>query len=460
MSLRKTICYWKKCPKWLYNLFECEEDEVTVKICLDNPALCQAGPYCKDVKEETFHPWNPAPACSCALCKPFDYGYNICKFPVWNIQKIIGWSHGYENLVMKWKKPYFTWNYWKNMADEMAKYVNAIRFFAYCTEDEWFVKNSFVPFWITVQKKYDLRTLSPVYIDEIKRRLNEYFKRDITVIVDLFTSIKGKRFVHSPWHNSKNINNTTDDHKKFLTHQSTKNMAKVFIRNFVREFDTREIIYRMINEPLGFKGGQLERWYDEMIEVFHQEGVPNERIMINFVGNLGSKIYKYLEKGLWGVVHGWNTLEVVRKAHNTTERWGLREDKETGRKNFMIGSGDGGAEFGTARGLKIYGGGVKNRKASSLQMRQMIKFDMSNGKIPKKWQLTSGHGIEFMSNSAFAFPYHHGYYYPNLNDALRVGTKGLTELDCLELGVDFSENKYPELKAIYNGYKWRSINAD
>lgn len=378
---------------------------------------------------------------------------NICKFPVHEIKKIIGWSHGYENLVMKWKRPHFTFDKWVEMADGMAKYVNSVRFFAYCTEDEWFVRKSYIPF--PKNRKYDLRELDADYIDEITPRLQEYHDRKITTIITLFTSIKGGRYQHSPWHPNKNIHDTTDDHKKFLTDKATVALQKIYLKNMVRQFDNHYIIWELLNEPLGFKGGQLEQWYKEMINVLKQQGVPCNRIMINFVGNLGSKIFQFLDADIWSAVHGWNTLAVVKKAHSTIERWSLREDRETGNPRYMIGSGDGGAEFGVARGLKIHGGGEKNKKASSRQMRQMTKFDMSHGKVPHKWTLDSGHGIEFMSNSAFAFPYHHGYYYPNLTDAIGCGLYGLSEQECETLGVDYGENRLPECKAIYKGYKER-----
>jgi len=54
-----------------------------------------------------------------------------------------------------------------------------------------------------------------------------------------------------------------------------------------------------------------------------------------------------------------------------------------------------------------------------------------------------GNGVEFMSASAFL-----DGVYPNLNQALKIATKGLTEKNCKELGVDYEENRRPELKAI------------
>jgi len=377
----------------------------------------------------------------------------ICKFPVRKIKKIIGWSHGYENLVMKWKRPHFTFDKWVEMVDGMAKYVNSVRFFAYCTEDEWFVKKSHIPF--PKHGKYDLRELDAGYIDEITPRLQEYHDRKITTIITLFTSIKKGRYQHSPWHPSKNIYDTTADHKKFLIDMPTVSLEKIYIKNMVRQFDNKYIIWEFLNEPLGFRGGQLERWYREMIRTLREERVPRSRIMINFVGKLGSRVFQFLDSGIWSAVHGWNTLEVVKKAHSTIERWGLREDRDTGEPRYMTGSGDGGVmeNLGIARGLKIWGGGEGNRKASSLQMKKMIRLDLSRGKIPKKWFLESGHGIEFMSNSAFAFPYHHGYYYPNLTDAFHCAFEGLTKEECELLGVNYKENKLGECKAIYKGYE-------
>jgi len=491
-----------KTKGWLWRAAKCDRYEYNKNICLDNPAECQASPHCQNVETKTFDPWNPAPTCSCALCglepepqpPPPEPGINICKFPVWLIKKILWWSHGYENLVMKWLEPYFTFELWKKICDEMAKLVNGIKFFAYCMEDDWYAENSFVPIKRNSSGKYQIRLiepdeygvpqfieLNPVYLDEIKKRLYELHKRDLTTAIVLFSGIKGgrdPRYNHTFWHPSKNTGikvggvwyQTTPNHQDFMTHQPTVMFAKLFAKSLARAIDNPKVFYVIINEPMAFRRGKMEPFYDEIMHALHEVGVPNERIMINFVGNLGSKVYKYLEKGNWSEIHGANTPEVIRKYHSTEERWSMREQRfydnqgniNGGEQLGTIGSGDGGVmeDLGIAKGLKIYGGGEGNRKGSPFQWYKMAFFDQSNGKVKHRWWLDSGPGLEMMSNSAYAKKYYHGYYYANLADALKIGTEGLSEAECRELKVNHKENQYGEMVALHNGFFKREINAE
>ena len=112
----------------------------------------------------------------------------------------------------------------------------------------------------------------------------------------------------------------------------------------------------------------------------------------------------------------------------------------------FAGSGDGGDEFGEAMGINGSTHNPKYCKASSDQMGQIIEINLSEG----------GGGFEFMSACSFALnpikPRSKAST-PNLEDAIRIATKGLTPEECQRLGVDYNENRRPELNAILAGYK-------
>jgi len=345
----------------------------------------------------------------------------------------------------------------------MAKYVNGIKFFAYCLEELFYVKNTYIPLRKNSQGKYEVRLidpdesgkpqfieLNPTYLLEIKKRLYELHKRDLTTAIVLFSGIKRGRYGHTFWHPNNNTgikidgvwHQTTADHQAFMTHRPTVEFAKLFAKSLARAIDNPKVFYLIQNEPMAFKRrGKMEKFYDEIMQALHEAGVPNERIMINFVGNLGSRVYKYLEKGNWSEIHGCNTPEVVRKFHSTEERWGMREKRIYNDKGEIVGakrlgtipSGDGGVmeDLGVAKGLKVYNGPEKQRKGSPFQWYKMAKFDQS-----------------------------HGNYYPDLNDAIRIATSGLNEDECRQLGVSFAENRYGELIALNNGFFKREIDAE
>lgn len=458
INFRKAICYAKP-PGWLYNLCSCKRYEVKMLICKKTKKL--PSPYCEF--ESKIFLKGQAPTEICEDCVPSEPEYNICQFPVNEIKKAIFWGHGYENLVRDYNGNDFNSELWDLMADEMAKYVNGIRFFAYCTEDAEFVNTTYIPF-PKVNGKYNISKLDDDYIEELKARLGSYHKRKLTTQICLFTSIKGRRFQFCPFHGDRNTGikmgnqrvPTTTDHKAFMRHEPTVAAAKKYIRNMVRTFDNKYIIWELINEPFAFRRQILEKWNKAIIAVLMEEGVPANRIMVEFMGNLGSAIYQFLEAGHWSSVHGVNSLETVQRYHRTHERWSLRENEETGKGYLMIGSGDGGDEF-EQRGLTIWGAGEKIRKASSKQMYEIVKFILTHGKIKviggevkhDTWHLDSDAGIEFMSNSAYALPFDE--YYTNLRQSIRIATEGLTREECQLLKVDYEENKEPELKQIFKG---------
>jgi len=381
----------------------------------------------------------------CNLCKK---PHTECAFPLNEIKKAFLWSAQYV-LTHKWNSGrHFTFNEWDKLAEYQARYTNGTRFFAYCSESDYYLEHTFIPF-PKIGSKYDVTKLTDEYIEEIGKRLESYHKRKLTTIITLFTSIKGMRWPWCPFNGQRNINETTEDVKEFINDSVTRIASRVYVRNMVRAFDNEYIIWELINEP-NFKPGKYADWCRMMMHTLIEEGVCYERIMVPY-GGMGSQYFYFSDLGVWSAAHSTNSLETVIRAHTREERWNLWEDKATGRDRFRMFSGDGGCHVGNAKGLKGWGSKGTFRKASSRQMYQMLKYDLTHGAMPHTWTLTSGHGLEFMSFSPFAFP--GKTKCPNYADAIKCAVRGLTQEECELLSVDYEENKRGELKAIYQAIK-------
>ena len=403
--------------------------------------------YCELVEEGQFIE-GTEPTTYCTECT-----YEECDFEVQDIHKIIGWSAAYHSLTHEWDEDrHFTFEEWDTLANYQAKYTNATRFFAYCSEKQYYLDHSYIPF-PKIGGKYDVTKLDDEYVEEIGKRLRSFHKRKLTTIITLFTSIKGGRFEYCPFNGSRNINETTEDVKAFITDSVTRIASRAYVRNMVREFDNEYIIWELINEP-NFKPGKYADWCRMIVQVLIEEGVCYERIMVPY-GGMGSQYFYFSDLGVWSAAHSTNSLETVIRAHTRKERWNLWEDKATGRVRNRTFSGDGGNNVGVAKGLKGWESKGVFRKASSKQMYQMLKFDLTHGKVPVPWTLTSGNGIEFMSLSPFAFP--GKTKCPNYADAIKCAVEGLTQEECDLLGVDYEENRRGELKALYQAVKDSNI---
>ena len=352
---------------------------------------------------------------------------NICEFPLNKVGYLVGWSHGYENLAMKFKGDDFTFELWDELADQMAKYVNAIRFFAYISENSFYIRNSLLPFQ-RQGDKYDLRKLDKDYVAEIKRRLESHHKRKITTIICLASSIKAHRWKSCPFNGQNNINGTTEDVRRFYDDRKTVQMFIRYLTNMVREFDNDYVIWELVNEPSEGNIGSLVKWYKEIIRKLVSLGVPYERIAIEKFDS--SKLLEFTGLGIWIFWHGVNSVETLKRfLRSGTE---MRKLYDTSKSRFCA-SADGADYMGKAKGLLPKWWNKAFRRASSRQMGRMIRYD----------KVKRGNGVEFMSATAFL-----SSKYPNLRRALRVSTMGLTEKDCMILDVDYEENRRPELKAI------------
>jgi len=362
---------------------------------------------------------------------------DVCKFPVNKVNYIIGWSHGYENLAMKFKGENFNYKLWDKLADLMAKYVNAIRFFAYISENNFYIRNSFLPF----QKqgdKYDLRKLDKKYIEEIKKRLDSYHKRKITTIICLASSIKAHRWRTCPFNGRNNINGTTEDVKRFYDDKKTVQVFLKYLTNMVKEFDNDYVIWELVNEPNESNIDSLVKWYKKAIRKLVSLGVPYNRIAIEKFNS--SKLLEFTDLGIWIFWHGVNSVETLKRfLRPGTEMRALYDSS----KSKFCASADGADYMKKAMGLLPNWWSKQFRRASSRQMGHMIRYD----------KVKRGNGIEFMSASAFL-----DGKWPNLRTVIKIASKGLTKQKCKVLDVDYHENRRPELKAINGKGLFKCLN--
>ena len=233
-----------------------------------------------------------------------------------------------------------------------------------------------------------------------------------------------------------------------MRHEPTIEATDIYFENHADAFPSPRIIRETINEPEGFGRGEIFRWQDDRIHTLKSKGIPYKRIAIE--GFNSRLMYDLLPLGIWCFYHGCNSPRTIKWWHTSKER---RELYDAGK---MCASGDGGDEFGEARGLVELGGG-RFRRASSEQMYKMIRYDLDSAYMePEGKAHQAGNGIEFMSASAFCKGWTNCYW-PNIDDAIRIGTRGLTEAECNQLEVPYNWNKSPEWKRIYRGYKHANL---
>ena len=150
-----------------------------------------------------------------------------------------------------------------------------------------------------------------------------------------------------------------------------------FIQNYAITFNSLYMKFRLLNEAEA-KTGRLIRWNDYMIKGLTDVGIPIDRIMIQYFND--SRVYDYLDRGIWVTVHGINSERTIAKWFQSGDRRPLLL-----KPTFLL-CGDGGDEFGGAKGLVGLGHKPEYRKAAARQERNMIRMNLQNG----------GTGIDFM----------------------------------------------------------------
>ena len=368
---------------------------------------------------------------------------HICKYPLPEVGKVNGWSgFGYESLPFREFDPIFTDELWTQCADLLAKNaVNYITFFAYCSEDPYYLNNTYSPFPL-VNDKWDCLEIDQTYIEKVSPRLEDFHSRKVTTGIPLGSGIKGvaNRWDHSYFNGKNNKNGTTTDVARFYDDEKTREVFKTYIQNYALLFNGPYTKFKLMNEPSA-KVGRIIDWNWYMIDALKEVGIPEDRVVIQYFND--HRIFEFLKAGVWAVVHGINSEKTVMKWHQSSERKPILMYP-----NFIL-CGDGGDEFGGGKGLIGLGHNLDFRKAAARQERNMVRMNLQNG----------GAGIDFMSALAFI-----DGPTPNLQRILDHGENGFTEEELkdlellLEIDIDPNLNKQGELREIRAAFTNNLIN--
>lgn len=360
-----------------------------------------------------------------------DGEFHVCKYPLDEVGKVNGWSgFGYESLPMEPVDPIFTDELWTECSDLLAKNaVNFIRFFASITEDQEYIDASYHPVAKVGETAnpyadiWDCLEMDPTYIAKVSPRLDDFHDRKITTEVTLLSGIKGvaNRWNYSYFNGKNNVNGTTTDLDRFYDDEKTMEVVREFIQNYALTFNSPYMKFRLLNEAEAATG-RLIRWNDYMIKGLTDVGIPVDRIMIQYFND--SRVYDYLDRGIWVTVHGINSERTIMKWFQSGDRRPLLL-----KPTFLL-CGDGGDEFGGAEGLVGLGHDPDNRKAAARQERNMIRMNLQNG----------GTGIDFMP----ALTVVDGKI-PNLQRIVDHGEAGFTTAELLELSNKLGVYLDPDL---------------
>ena len=366
--------------------------------------------------------------------------HHICKYPLPEVGKVNGWSgFGYESLPFREDEEIFTDELWTQCADLLAKNaVNYITFFAYCSEDDYYLDNTYSPFPSIASQvspnvhRWDCEEIDQTYIDKISPRLEDFHSRKVTTELVLGSGIKGvaNRWDYSYFNGKNNKNGTTIDVARFYDDEKTREVYKTYIQNYALLFNGPYTKFKLMNEPSA-KVGRIIDWNWYMIDALKEVGIPEDRVVIQYFND--HRIFEFLKAGVWVVVHGINSEKTVMKWYQSPERKPLLLYP-----NFIL-CGDGGDEFGEGKGLIGLGHNPDFRKAAARQERSMVRINLQNG----------GAGIDFMPALAFL-----DGKVPNLQRIIDHGENGFTETELedlaskLSIPIDHSLNKQGELKEI------------
>lgn len=365
--------------------------------------------------EEPYPPDNPITKTKYPL---FDVGFMMGAVP-WDIWAL--------NL------PYtanFTRENWEEGANLMAQHgVNAVRFFLTGTENAGDLDRFLMPFK-RVGKKFDMTELGGE-IDEILWRLEKFWERDITTMICVASGIKGKGFEHTVWHGRHNVNETTEDHRRFMTNDKTNEINAKVISLLCKVCPKDKAIIEGINEPLSFS--TVERYN------YH-------RFIMNYCKSLGLKgkhmAFQKWDSGCchdllkefdcWMMIHAMNCIDHMKVVHKAS-----MQREYFNEFYFVATNSDGTVKDYPGHGLIGKAWGKSLRKAAPLHILEMLKFDYKN----------SGAGCMFMSAGAYYKNLHNDK--PNFRDWEHTNVGGLTRDECKEQGVDWSLFSYRKLLKQY-----------
>jgi len=362
-------------------------------------------------------------------------------FEYWYLLGIVPWDFHALNL------PYhlhFDSLDWEEGAGYIAKNRgNGTRFFLATGEKEGDLENYHLPFLKKNNGKFDLTKFGNG-MTEIEWRLEKFWERVIATMICIATSIKGPRFKHSVWHKRNNVNGTTDDHKRFMGHEKTKEIYKKVLKNLWLRWKDKPVIFELINEPHAFTDHQKYEWYQEMMDYCKSLGIPPHQFAFEKWDS--GKCWLLLKKyDCWMFVHAMNSLKHMKRVHKASMQ---REYFESFR--FVASNSDGAdPEFpGTGLVGKTWGEVLK--KPAPQDMKEGLKKDYKK------------QGAGWFIGSAAAYYKNPEGDRPNYVHWKNVALNGLTKDECRQQNVDwrlfsyrklFKRKPLGELKAIRKAAK-------
>jgi len=246
---------------------------------------------------------------------PEEPEYQKTKYPFFNYMYAFGyvpWDAHANSLPFTDK---FTWEDWKEGVELLRKHnVNLTRFFLVTREgaDIDYV----VPF--KKRAKYDLLDTDCDGYDELYRRLNEFWERDIATMLCMASGIKdvANRFKYSVWNGRNNVNETVTSAKDFMRHGKTEDVLVDMILHFEfeREWYKKPVIYELINEH-NANNLLMYNFYTRVVERLVDNGVDRNRIAVEYWNS--SKCYDLTleQKGIIMPHHGCNHVDTMKRLH-------------------------------------------------------------------------------------------------------------------------------------------------
>ena len=237
------------------------------------------------------------------------------KYPLSKINYMIGMvPYDLWGPLLPWCGRRFNMKRWRQTWERLSNHhVNGTRAFWTCTEDSWSFKNVLMPYKRISDSEVDVLKFGDD-LPLILERYEECWKREIATVISVAYI---SRWPWSIWKGNRNINGTIDSSNSidFLKDRKTINIYKDSLAMVIDLFkDNSRVILETGNELPSANIDIWAGWNDEILDFMIKEGMPNDRIALNWCNT--SKIIPILDKyDPWCFVHGVNCLEWFKRFH-------------------------------------------------------------------------------------------------------------------------------------------------
>ena len=333
----------------------------------------------------------------------------------------------------------FTRENWPEVPELLAKNrVNGSRFFLLGTESKKHLHDFYIPYQREPGGRFDL-TKFGVGMEEIEWKLEKFWERDIATMICIATGINGRGFKHTVWHGQNNINDTTDDHRRFMGHAETERVYRKVIKNLWLRWKDKPIIFEFINEPLAFRTEQLYQWYRRMMDYCISLGIPTNQFAFEKwdSGRCEDLLKEY---NCWMFCHTMNSLDHMKRIHKHSMQ---REYFKP--FDYVASNSDGVCESFPGSGLVGLPWNPTLKKPAPQHMRKMFIHDKRKSGAGGFWGSASAYVKSLTNDKPIFVDWKHG------------AIDGYTKAECKYYGVDwrlfsywkwFKRHPLGELKAI------------